>query len=43
MEDGKNLSEPRVVLAAAIVEDLNAALEAFQAIAGELAPSGKLA
>ena len=38
LEDGENLPEPEV-LAAEIVEDLHAALEAFQAIAGELEPS----
>ena len=41
LEAGKNLPEPGVVLAAEIFDDLHAALEAFQAIAGELAPSGE--
>ena len=39
LEDNENLPGPDV-LAAAIVEDLHAALEAFQAIAQELEPSG---
>jgi len=38
LEDGENLPAPEV-LAAEIVEDLHAALEAFQAIAGEFEPS----
>ena len=39
LEDSENLPEPEV-LAAEIVEDLHAALEAFQAIAQELESSG---
>lgn len=39
LEDSENLPEPEV-LAAEIVEDLHAALEAFQAIARELESSG---
>ena len=38
LEDGENLPEPEV-LAAEIVEDLHAALEAFEAVAQELEPS----
>ena len=37
LEDGENRPEPEV-LAAEIVENLHAALEAFQAIAEELEP-----
>ena len=37
LEDGENLPEPEV-LAAEIVEDLHATLDAFQAIARELQP-----
>lgn len=39
LEDSENLSEPEV-LAAEIVENLHAPLEAFQAIAHELEASG---
>ena len=39
LEDSENLPEPEV-LAAEIVEDRHAALEAFQAIARESEPSG---
>ena len=42
LEDSENLPEPEV-LAAEIVEDLHSALEAFQAIARELEPSGDTA
>ena len=39
LEDGENLPEPEV-LAAEIVEDLQAALEAFRAIGQELESAG---
>ena len=39
LEDSENLPEPEV-LAAEIADDLQAALEAFQAIAGELESPG---